>query len=100
MHYYYGGVASWGWFYNYHYAPRISGELSMYFLSSSFLISISDLDLQGLEHMTFNFDLGRPFRPFEQLMGVLPAASRDLIPQAYRVGFALFLHVHVSSRYV
>lgn len=65
MHYYYGGVASWGWFYNYHYAPRIS-------------------DLQGLEHMTFNFDLGRPFRPFEQLMGVLPAASRDLIPQAYR----------------
>jgi len=49
--------------------------------------------------MTFNFDLGRPFRPFEQLMGVLPAASRDLIPQAYRVGFALSLHVHMSSCY-
>ncbi|KAI6039713.1 exonuclease II [Pisolithus marmoratus] len=65
MHYYYGGVASWGWFYDYHYAPRIS-------------------DLRGVEDMTFNFELGTPFRPFEQLMGVLPAASRDLIPLAYR----------------
>ncbi|KAG6331105.1 hypothetical protein ID866_7983 [Astraeus odoratus] len=65
MHYYYGGVASWGWFYNYHYAPRIS-------------------DLRGLEDMSFSFELGRPFRPFEQLMGVLPSASKDLIPAAYR----------------
>ncbi|KAG9314777.1 hypothetical protein JVU11DRAFT_3860 [Chiua virens] len=65
MHYYYSGVASWGWFYNYHYAPRIS-------------------DLRGLEEMEFQFDLGKPFRPFEQLMGVLPSASKDLIPRAYQ----------------
>ncbi|CAL1717076.1 unnamed protein product [Somion occarium] len=59
------GVASWSWFYNYHYAPRIS-------------------DLKGVDQMTFSFELGRPFRPFEQLMGVLPAASMELIPQPYR----------------
>ncbi|KAG6873483.1 hypothetical protein C0995_015186 [Termitomyces sp. Mi166 len=65
MHYYYSGVASWGWFYNYHYAPRIS-------------------DLRGIDQMTFEFELGKPFRPFEQLMGVLPAASRDNVPTAYQ----------------
>ncbi|KAJ7157550.1 exonuclease II [Mycena crocata] len=65
MHYYYGGVASWGWFYNYHYAPRIS-------------------DLRGVDKMEFKFDLGRPFRPYEQLMGVLPAASKELVPVAYQ----------------
>ncbi|KAG6877497.1 hypothetical protein C0993_006599 [Termitomyces sp. T159_Od127] len=65
MHYYYSGVASWGWFYSYHYAPRIS-------------------DLRGVNQMTFQFELGKPFRPFEQLMGVLPAASRDNVPSAYQ----------------
>lgn len=37
--------------------------------------------------MTFNFDFGKPFRPYEQLMGVLPVASMEHIPLAYRVCF-------------
>lgn len=65
MHYYYSGVASWSWFYDYHYAPRVS-------------------DLKGIKDMTFDFDLGKPFRPFEQLMGVMPEASKELLPEAYR----------------
>lgn len=44
-----------------------------------------DIDLKGVDKMSFHFDLGRPFRPFEQLMGVLPEASKSLIPAPYRV---------------
>ncbi|KAK2459914.1 hypothetical protein APHAL10511_008114 [Amanita phalloides] len=65
MYYYYSGVASWSWFYDYHYAPRIS-------------------DLRGVYEMAFEFDLGVPFKPFQQLMGVLPVASKDHIPPAYQ----------------
>lgn len=43
------------------------------------------VDLKGVDKMSFKFDLARPFRPFEQLMGVLPEASRALIPAPYRV---------------
>jgi len=43
------------------------------------------IDLRDIDKMTFDFHLGLPFKPFEQLMGVLPEASKELIPGAYRV---------------
>jgi Xrn1 helical domain len=42
-------------------------------------------DLKGVGEMTFSFELSKPFQPFGQLMGVMPEASRELLPMAYQV---------------
>ncbi|KAJ6256625.1 hypothetical protein Dda_8490 [Drechslerella dactyloides] len=68
LFYYYRGVASWGWFFRYHYAPKISG-----------------LDVKKGLRADLNFRLGSPFRPFEQLMGVLPDRSKKIVPEPYHV---------------
>jgi 5'-3' exoribonuclease 1 len=45
---------------------------------------ISDLkDLDRFSDLQFN--LGNPFKAYEQLMGVLPSLSKQLLPAAYRV---------------
>jgi 5'-3' exoribonuclease 1 len=78
LNYYYKGVSSWAWFYDYHFSPRITGK-------SSFAEVALTEDLVNISDLKFEFELGRPFRPFEQLMGVLPTDSMEHVPSAYRV---------------
>lgn len=46
---------SWQWYYPYHFAPFAA-------------------DFTDVEQMDIKFNLGQPFKPFEQLMSVFPAA--------------------------
>ncbi|KAI4278058.1 MAG: hypothetical protein LQ337_001281 [Flavoplaca oasis] len=63
--YYFQGCPSWTWYYPHHYAPFAA-------------------DFVELQKMDIKFEKGRIFKPFEQLMGVLPAASNHAIPEVFR----------------
>eukprot|EP01134_Creolimax_fragrantissima_P002793 CFRG2793T1 len=75
LHYYYDGIVSWDWFYPFHYSPFIS--------------TITEYDITTMDVDTFS--KGKPFTPFEQLMGVLPPASYKHVPVAFQ-------HLMLSER--
>nr|POE68848.1 5'-3' exoribonuclease 2 [Quercus suber] len=62
--YYFQGCPSWTWYYPYHYAPFAA-------------------DFVDMEKQVVQFDKGTPFRPYEQLMGVMPATSNHTIPSCF-----------------
>ena len=45
----------------------------------------SRIDVKKGLQANLNFRLGSPFRPFEQLMGVLPDRSKKIVPEPYHV---------------
>ena len=65
LHYYYNGCVSWSWFYPHHFAPWIT-------------------DIRGFTKMEMGFTLSEPFKPFEQLLAVLPSASKALLPSCFQ----------------
>ena len=52
-------------YYPFHYAPYVS-------------------DIKDFQDHPLSFDMGKPFLPFEQLLAVLPAASRKLLPETFQ----------------
>lgn len=40
-------------------------------------------DVKKFKHLQLKYNLGKPFLPFEQLLSVLPAASKELLPRVY-----------------
>lgn len=62
--YYIQGCPSWTWYFPHHYAPFAA-------------------DFTDLAKLTISFEKGKPFRPYEQLMGVMPVGSNHTIPEAF-----------------
>ncbi|KAH9627415.1 hypothetical protein KSS87_012065, partial [Heliosperma pusillum] len=63
--YYFSGIPSWDWYYPHYYGLFAS-------------------ELKGLSQVKVKFQKGSPFKPFDQLMAVLPPKSAHALPKAYQ----------------
>ncbi|CEM15604.1 unnamed protein product [Vitrella brassicaformis CCMP3155] len=75
LFYYYRGAPSWIWFYPFHYPPYVID-----------LLNYGPLRMKSIHDPPpkIEFELGHPFKPFQQLMAVLPSACAYLLPEMYR----------------
>ena len=94
MLYYYRGCQSWGWFYPFHFAPMTSDMVDLTYASlgaaspfSRFLwrrpLTRRVVAPLFCRRYDIKFHMGRPFFPFQQLLGCLPAASSNFLPRSY-----------------
>lgn len=102
MAYYYRGCPSWGWFYPFHYAPMTSDLIDLTSYPLSFELGTPFRYDQAAEpapapappptttphHLPSSplLTLSRTTntnRPFQQLLGCLPAASSKFLPSSY-----------------
>lgn len=60
--YYFYDILSWDWYYPYHFAPFMT-------------------DLAAVNEFSATFVTGRPLKPMEQLLNVLPPLSKNLLPE-------------------
>ena len=71
FHYYNYGCISWEWNFPYSQPPSFR---DVYLYLHNFVSNINHLDIPK----------ARPFKPYEQLLMVLPAQSRELLPKSYQ----------------
>ena len=69
--YYTINVQSWDWYYPFHYTPL-----------SSDILQFSDDIIEKFKN--FKFEYNFPFKPFDQLMSVMPKRSSHCLPSTYR----------------
>ena len=71
FHYYNYGCLAWDWNYPYSQPPTFN---DIYNYLNNFVSNINHIELPK----------SRPFKPYEQLLMVLPSQSRDLLPKSYQ----------------
>jgi len=85
--YYRNGLVDWDWAYRHHYPPLMTDFAN--FLENNV----------GEGKLDFNFELGNPTFPFEQLLGVLPPTSAALLPEPYSQILEAQTLPHISIDY-